>query len=739
MKIAIVVDGLEATRQFHADSGTEIERACMQAMLGHPNFSVRIYRDDQVADLFASLAHSDVAAIIFASNSVRHPEGKVVQNLSSSAHKDNISRFLKAGGGLAILHQYFEGDIPIKLPNSGSIRFVTRKQNLTTQPFQYPRDARTSDPLLNFPIPIRDLDQELSKDGQLGEVISWMAIDQDSESLTWLEPTIKSATNETLLAKSSDAFPWRVVLSAIPLDWHRSTNLLVNIVRFVAAGKPETLIWPGDDLVKPAPLSQALTQSPSTFVMNTIPSLAPADHWVYTLPALHLLSDETQNFSAENERKITESGGLILKVQIDPKHNKTSFSGVIGSRRMEFVEDYFRTLSAAWPGAPRTSDPFPLRNIVLASRFFAEEHPSLGYLWDPKRDTEFNLHLDRLLVPRITITTAYAVMQTMAASHAPAHHLIKARTILENFKASGRAELALFEASSVAVGKSSFKDFLEKVAIISEDPGEFQPELALRILDWLGFLYFTMGLRVDDSAPLRDSLKNLLKIAKKCEVDGIWLSLEGTTSAVLGACALVSVTNDITLLNNVLSGVMALRAADQARSMRPEEVAIEIRVLHALAVVEAFAPFVLDQMEARLRLSASHLGHEKGAQESIRDAKSSSQIAIRNSELKNELSSLKSQHPVLVVGALTLWILYLTLLISLGVVITLIGSISVSWISWLVALLALGWLYVAFLLLLKLERLRLVPRWLTKSIRRVGRFSKWFPESVIPSEQQSTK
>ena len=40
------------------------------------------------------------------------------------------------------------------------------------------------------------------------------------------------------------------------------------------------------------------------------------------------------------------------------------------------------------------------------------------------------------------------------------------------------------------------------------------------------------------------------------------------------------------------------------------------------------------------------------------------------------------------VNAVTLWILYLALLISLGVVITLIGSISVSWISWLGAKMA---------------------------------------------------
>lgn len=731
MKVAIVVDGLEATRQFHSDSGESIESATKMALRNFPNFSSQIYRDDQISDLLDNLHYPSIAAVIFASNSLRHPEGKIVQHLSLETSIEKINRFLNSGGGLAILHQFTEKELPIIFPDQKTINYSKREPKSATNPFHVSSETFASDPLLNFPYSIKDEGFGLATQGQLSEVVSWMKLSISRDNTSWLEPTLKSATDEVLIAKSSDGFPWRLVVSAIPLDWHRATPLLANVIRYVAAGKPQVAIWPNNEShVTPAVIT-SLSESPSSFRSDSAPSGSRVHNWLYRLPILHLFTEKDTDLQSEQVTTILENGGVILQLSIDTNGSKATFTGMVGTRRREIFTKFFRAYAANWSGAPDIRDPFPLRNVVVASSYFANAMDDSAVLWNPEVDTKFRNELDTLIVPNLTITTAFAVLQIFAASKAKKSKLLKIQRILHSLGTASVEDLILLKAASVVVGETSFVDFLIEVAAPRGELQNVHPEVAVRILDWIGFIHFGLDMQCSMEGVNRASLERLIQVARESEVDGVWLSEEGTTSVVIGICALTEMLHEPDLLAYIAPAVAVLRSSLQSTSIKPESAPIELRILHALSILERFSPSILEQIESSLKFVSSDSNSGVESLNATREAQTSAQIALRNRELKHSLNNVDKQHFIYLVGTISVWLLSIIALGVAGGLIILTGSIRVSWASWLVAILSAGWLYSAFFILLQLENLLILPKWLAKGMRRLGKFNKWFPEFNI--------
>lgn len=728
MKVAIVVDGLEATRQFHSDSGETIESATKMALGNFPDFSCQIYRDDQISDLLENLQYPRIAAIVFASNSLRWPEGKIVQHLRNDSSIEKIHRFLNSGGGLAILHQFTEEELPIVLPDHKIIRYSKRQSEIATTPFQISQETFTSDPLLNFPYSIEDEGFRLATQGQLSEVVSWMNISSSKDNSSWLEPTLKSATEEVLIAKSSDGFPWRLVVSAIPLDWHRATPLLANVIRYVAAGKPQVAIWPStQSKVTPAMIT-SLSESPSSFRSDSTPSDSRVHNWLYRLPILHLFTEKNSGLHSRQESVILKNGGVIMQLSIDANGSRTTFTGTVGTRQREIFTKFFRSYAASWSGAPDTRDPFPLRNVVLASSYFANHLDDSAVLWNPELDIKFQNELNTLIVPNLTVTTAFAVLQIFASSKAKSSKLLKIQKILLSYKTDNAEDLILLKAASVTTGQTSFEDFLNEVAGLMEEPQKVHPEVAIRILDWIGFIHFGLNIHCSVGGVSRAALEKLVKVARESEVDGMWLSVEGTTSVVIGVCALSELLSEANLLAYIAPAVANLRASLLGSSNKLGSAPIELRILHALSILERFSPSVLEQIESSLQFVSSETSSGVESLNATREAQTSSQIALRNRELRNNLDSIDKQHFIYLVGKISVWLLTIIGLSVTAGLIILTGSIQVSWASWLVAALFAGWLYSAFFILLQLENFLILPKWLARGMRKLGKFNKWFPE-----------
>src|SRR5699024_12869617 len=60
--------------------------------------------EDEVADELDALDPSETAAVIFETNSLRHPDSIVARAVRDRARK--LSEYLAGGGGVLVLHQY---------------------------------------------------------------------------------------------------------------------------------------------------------------------------------------------------------------------------------------------------------------------------------------------------------------------------------------------------------------------------------------------------------------------------------------------------------------------------------------------------------------------------------------------------------------------------------------------------------------------------------------------------------
>src|SRR5690625_1534178 len=103
MRLVVISDPLESGRQIHSDGGDFLRGVVSHhAHLG----DVRLVSptEDEVADELDALDPSETAAVIFETNSLRHPDSIVARAVRDRARK--LSEYLAGGGGVLVLHQY---------------------------------------------------------------------------------------------------------------------------------------------------------------------------------------------------------------------------------------------------------------------------------------------------------------------------------------------------------------------------------------------------------------------------------------------------------------------------------------------------------------------------------------------------------------------------------------------------------------------------------------------------------
>ena len=726
MRIAIIVDGLESTRQFHSDDGDVIRQACEKIRVGNSPIEVEIFRDAQVDYLLDGLVDSDVAALFFASNSLRHADGHVTRAVSR--HRSDIVEFLNAGRGLAVLHQYGVTDLPLQMPNGTTVRYIAATPGKIT-PTDAPFSVRGSDPLLNYPQHLADLDAGLATTGQLQTKVSWMAV--ELSEMEGFEAVLRGATGDVLLSRSSDSFDWRVVACAVPLDWHKSDDLLRNIAQFIATGSPQCVVWPAATGTIQSPLAPALSQLGISYLVDSDSTriaagrTGPTEDWLITRPALHLVNNIVH--SQEISRAWLDSakaGGVVLGAGPTSDSDVTFFAGVIGSRRREFAQNFFSNLDSDVNGVKTCTDIFPLRNQILAASYFCRLFPDLRNGWNPQTDPHFTARLNSLVYPDMTMTSVLATVQILTSVSASPKLLQKVQELLTSLAPEDPGTRALASACLTAIERTTMDAFL--TTIVSIEDADLDAPLAIRLLDWIGFLRLGLDL-AGERERVHAVVSRLVKHAEPSERDGLWMSVEGTTSVVLGVVAAVKdYSNGISLLDRITRGLMVLRSEYSQNLSDPSTTDIMTRLAHALAIAEQSSPLVIDRIAEAVPRSTYVPGRPDWLGRDDHAARQAEMLSVRNREVNASLvqarQSLTARAPIWAFGAFFVWLLVCTGLIWLGV---LAGQIY-RWPTvapFLTAPVAFIWFWVAIRLVWALERFEIVPSWLARLSRSFPKFA----------------
>lgn len=695
MRIALLVDGLESTRQYHADDGRSVVDACARLTAAGKPVTVDVVRDAGCGPLLATLSRSRYDAVVFASNALRHPDGRV--GAAVREHAAEVSAFLRRGKGLVLLHQFTTADLHLETPDGTLLGFDRRG----AAPAR-PRAAEAASPIVRYPFDV-DLEAELSSSGQLGDLGSWLAI--PPSALTGLLSVIESVDGEPLLAVSAEHVPWRVVVSAMPLDWHEAVGLLANCIEYACAGTPEVVVWPSSD---DTPLAATLGHLRNA---HRVRPDDPAESWLRARPTLHVVStgDTTH---PDRFIEATRDGGLVLATQPVDAAGTVRFTGRASPRQHVLARDFFAADPAAALRGPAL-DPFPTRNIVVAARYYCRTARSARTeQWDPRGDRELHALLPSLFYDGMTISSALAVVQILCAVDARDNLTTDAIARVRALSPGDTLSEALLLGCETAASGADVRVFAERLDRL--DPSTLSAPDILRLLDWVGFLVLVLD--VEEAAPaLHGAAQRLVSSLRQVTADDdVWLSHEGTATVALATAA---VGRDASDLRTIARSVASLRTEYQEVLATESNLSAAARYGQALAAMESVAPLVLDTLVAAAALDHVPQG---GSGEDHRHAAA---LAARNRALRTAVESERARRarlgPVIVIGTVVSWGL------ALGVVLGGAGAILFVW-RWpdvaqiVTAPAVLAWLFLVVGIARLLERMAVLPRPLGRLATRLS-------------------
>ena len=234
--IALIQNESEMMRYSWADIRPMIERI--------EGYDFDGYTAENIEGLFPKLSSNHYDAIIIASNACND---SIVRD-SLIQHKNELSLFFEKGGGLLVSFQMkmAEFDFYDFLPDEFKVSAINRIAHE-----EHPKDGDISigegqdnHTILRYPekINIHRVKQR-SLTNNLVEGIYWIYIhSQNPENYkTIIEDNSYSSPRPLLLASRED-FDFRIVISAIPLDWQVHDDLWENAVRYVVEGRPSIAV-----------------------------------------------------------------------------------------------------------------------------------------------------------------------------------------------------------------------------------------------------------------------------------------------------------------------------------------------------------------------------------------------------------------------------------------------------------------------------------------------------------------
>ena len=400
MRLVVISDPLESGRQIHSDGG-DFLRGVVSGHADLGDVQLVSPTEDEVANELDTLDPSETEAVIFETNSLRHPDSIVARAVRDRAPK--LSAYLAGGGGVLVLHQYVL-DRPVLELETDTVAFRAHAGEVL------PLQTGNVRSVLEVPHRIDETSRPpSSQSSQIGSLVSWLALDDDQ--LAGCDIVLRSAQDLPLLAVSSAEIEGRLAVSALPLDWHRWSDLLANAVRYIALGDPRVLVWGDDDQYDPT-IERALTSGVALRARRRpatgLDRLAPA-------PVLHIDVPGPRSMPAGMRSTVLSRGATVLapSARDGTAHDAVSYTVHIGSAGYRYAQAALSTLAAADDDLIRTRDPYLLRNITVASEYFAQRYWPPHVHRRPSGDPRFIAETERTVqFAGMTTTSALVSLQT---------------------------------------------------------------------------------------------------------------------------------------------------------------------------------------------------------------------------------------------------------------------------------------------------------------------------------------
>lgn len=626
MRVLVISDPLESGRQIHSDGGTFLRDVVSERSdLGHVTLVTPA--EDEVADELRSLRVAETAAVIFETNSLRHPDSIVATAARSCTAQ--LSQYLKDGGGVLILHQFVR-DRPVLELSTDTVTFTAHEGQVLPLSLGTPRSV------LEVPHRVdENSEPPAGTSSQLGELVSWLAL--DAERLAGSDIVLRSAQGLPLVSVSSSEVTGRLAVSAMPLDWHHWQELLANLVRYVVHGDPRTIIWGDGSRYEPT-VERALASGTAVRARRTPPIQLERLH---PAPVLHIDSDGPEKMPASARRTALRRGATVLtpaqrqKQRLDT--GMVEYSVEVGSASYRYAQAALSTLASSEELLTAAHDPYLLRNVIVSSEHFGRKYWSPQVRQVPSQDTALIASTSgSIRFEKMTTTSALVSLQThyLLRPHDPAIDQL-VRTIQ---RYEGSANGGLYAgATQVLTGELRALTWLRRIG-----EHRFTSIATLsRIADWIAYLDARNRL-----APVANSeegpaiaaqvLQQFTEILE--ERSGLeHLSHEAEANLVLGLCSLRSLgCLDAEDLIHQLVPDLERWLSDHRDALH---ISARMRVLHALARAEEVSPSGAHGIQA-LELVSSPIEREIAAESGAGET-----LAARNKRLLEQITTLeKSAH-----------------------------------------------------------------------------------------------
>lgn len=616
MRIVIITDPLEASRQIHSDGGQFVR----ELLSNEPEFSsceVLVPTPRSIHSILSAVDHTNTAAIIFLTNALRHPESDVARAVDRNAEK--ITAFVEGGGGVLVLHQYRLGKVLLEI---GAHRVRFQQHDGDVLPLAVGRTRS----VLEVPNRIDHSSRpESGQESQLGSLVSWLALDEDE--LENFDVVLTSAAEKPLVAVSTPELRGRLAVCALPLDWHCWTELFTNLTRYVVHGDPYAVVWGGEDAFDP--VAQKVLSSGGGVRSRTQPETDPAK--MSPSPVLHIAGSDGDSLREDAGEGILATGGTILSL-MNRESNWVGYRLSIGSHGYGIAEsamiDY---RSGVVDIVAEKRDPYTTRNITLAAEHFARTYPMLPATWRPSQDKEFfarrqgNERFDGM-----TMTSALAALQVQL-------------TVAPESEAAAQLCEVVYETEDSSAGEGMFSRAV-KVAVGNGDPGAWltrivasrptQAVMLSRIADWIDFIFVEIGAgqEVENSGVVSDMAALFTDILKDEEI--VSLSAEAIANFLLGLCALKEFGAegvDATVYR--LVGALEERLVEKQGS---DHISTRMRCAHALSRAEEVSPSGAHGLRELARL------YSEGDEPTV-STTSGETLAERNKNYRQEIARLSEE------------------------------------------------------------------------------------------------
>lgn len=705
MKIAVIVDSLDITRQAHSDGGQSYSKV---AEILKPIFSdleMAVFSGSKAKDLLSGLNSEDWDGLVLASNSIRHIDSTT--RSSFSLNSDKVIEFIESGGGLLVLHQFDSELGSIKWPQDMQFNFALRNKtdDLASIKTQDPDDS-----LFNFPFSV-DFKNEFEPQGsQLGDLFSWMKCAFPEGSM---EVLLQDNSGDALIARSHNASQYRILVSAIPLDWHGSSKLLANSLVYTASGNPSQVVWETEE--------ENAKESYQTINRELGVFNLPHDSLKPTVVDWLRSTNVTEFFLEDSEILKKQINNGLSFVVSSAKDGRFHFSGYGSVSAQVELESEIRELDFSQIGSNYARHPYILRNIVTSMSYASNRFPSIR-AWNPKEDREFKNRFKSLEFSGMTITSALASLQTALSLNLEKQTI---SSILKKIKGLSKemkdSHLAL-AIVSVVEGRTSFNDFLQSM---KDKSSELSHQDTVNTLEW--FAFFGHLHELDSNAEF--GVEAVLAVLERLEQTTVEISDEKSVDESWSvAMAILLYPERLKLschasLENSLSSLQRFLAA----SSSTEQLGLRLRAAMCLSVAKQLIPNPVEELRANLyrftRSSRTFVAPSKSNVEDSRFTRFSEQTAFmteKNSELRNEL---RDRRPVWWLGAMTAW------LISIGISLSVIfGWLQIFRFEALADIFAIPlgvaalWIFQRLLKLL--DGNGLTPKWLSVFLNRIPWFQK---------------